>query len=544
MENQVNMGIVDKFKIIARFLGVIIVTGASLVLFGWAFDIPVMKSPSPSIVEMKSITAASFLLSGLLILLYPKAVVNTSFRKAFKITAVVIALLGFISLIEYIAGVNLYIDELICKDYAGAAGTSHPGRMAPNTALNFLLIGSALLLIDKEVRGRRMPAQCIILVEGIISMLAVLGYVYGTEKFYSIAEFTKMSPYTAFLFFLICMAVLFLRPDRGFMRIFTADSIGGTLARWLIPVAFVVPFVIGWLRILGERAGLYDTATGVSLSVVANISLFVPIFLLFARSLHSADAVRRKAEDETARLNAVLNDRNARLEMVNKEMEAFSYSVSHDLRAPLRIIDGFSAALMEDCSDKIGEQGRDYICRVRNSTVRMGQLIDDMLKLSRVTRGEMTIKNVDLSEMAADIAGELKKSQPERKAEFIIAPGLAARGDENFLKVVLDNLLGNAWKFTSKKPEARIEFGAVQNNGEITYFVRDNGAGFEMAYADKLFAPFQRLHSSAEFPGTGIGLATVQRIVRRHNGRIRAESEPGKGTVFYFTLMKNETDVS
>ncbi|MBI5360265.1 MAG: hypothetical protein HZA48_06745 [Planctomycetes bacterium] len=414
--------------------------------------------------------------------------------------------------------------------------------MAPNTGLNFLLIGLSLILIDKKVRGKYMPAQCVILVEGIISLLAILGYIYGAEKFYSIAQFTKMSPYTAVLFFLICIAVLFLRPNRGFMSIFTADSAGGIMARRLIPVAFAVPFVIGWLRILGERAGLYDTATGVSLSVVANIVLFVPIFWAFARSLHFSDVIRSQSEEETERLNDTLNDRNARLEMANKELESFSYSVSHDLRAPLRSIDGFSAVLLEDYSDKVGEQGRDCINRVRNSTMRMGQLIDDMLKLSRVTRGEMSVKSVDLSKMAADIAGELKKTQPDRKAEFIIAPDLIVQGDENLLKVAMENLLGNAWKFTSKVPEARIEFGATRDNGIVTYFVRDNGAGFEMAYADKLFAPFQRLHSSVEFPGTGIGLATVQRIVHRHNGRVRAESELGKGTVFSFTLMKNETN--
>jgi light-regulated signal transduction histidine kinase (bacteriophytochrome) len=229
---------------------------------------------------------------------------------------------------------------------------------------------------------------------------------------------------------------------------------------------------------------------------------------------------------------------NTELAAVNKELESFSYSVSHDLRAPLRSIDGFSQAILEDYTDKLDEQGRNYLQRVRSNTQKMGELIDDLLKLSRVTRSEMKLEMVNLSTLAQSIATEVQKTQPERQVEFVISPGLSAKGDERLLHILLENLLGNAWKFTAKHPQARIAFGSTQVGGKQVFFVRDDGAGFDMTYADKLFAPFQRLHSEGEFPGIGIGLATAQRIIHRHGGRVWAEGEIEKGATFYFTLAQ------
>jgi len=228
--------------------------------------------------------------------------------------------------------------------------------------------------------------------------------------------------------------------------------------------------------------------------------------------------------------------RSAELEAANKELESFSYSVSHDLRAPLRAVDGFSQALEEygPARDVIG---KNYLARIRAGARRMGVLIDDLINLSRVTRAEMYRERIDLSKMAAEIVRELQSAEPERKVGTKVARGLAADGDNRLVRVALQNLLANAWKFISKRTDAQIEFGALGSNGNRIYYVRDNGAGFDPVYAARLFGAFQRLHSMEQFSGTGIGLATVQRIVSRHGSRVWAEGEVNHGATVFFTLQ-------
>jgi signal transduction histidine kinase len=286
---------------------------------------------------------------------------------------------------------------------------------------------------------------------------------------------------------------------------------------------------------------------------------------------------RKRSEEEIRKLNKELQNKVSQLEAANAELDAFSYSVSHDLRAPLRSIDGFSLALLDDYADKLDAEGKDYLERVRAASQRMGNLIDDLLKLSRVTRAVMEHEQVNLTLIARKITDRLRASQPERQAEFVLDEGLIVLGDAHLLDIALENLLENAWKFTGKREKAVIEFGATQlrnaeygtrefgipsppspllgesstlegegkgggnseirtPKSEIVYFVRDNGVGFDMTHADKLFQPFQRVHGRGEFPGTGIGLATVKRIIDRHGGRVWIKGESEKGTTVYFTL--------
>lgn len=246
----------------------------------------------------------------------------------------------------------------------------------------------------------------------------------------------------------------------------------------------------------------------------------------------------RKARDE---LEVRVRQRTADLEAANRELEAFSYSVSHDLRAPLRSIDGFSKVLLEDYAAKLDEEGQSNLHRVRAAAQRMGHLIEDMLKLSRVTRGELRMASVNLSALVEEITGDLARNEPARKLQLTIAPDVVVIGDGNLLRIALENMLGNAWKFTSKREQAKIEFGVTEQGRERVYFVRDNGAGFDMAYVNKLFRAFERLHPSSDFPGTGVGLAIVQRVILRHGGRVWAESAVDGGATFFFTVENQPT---
>jgi signal transduction histidine kinase len=270
-----------------------------------------------------------------------------------------------------------------------------------------------------------------------------------------------------------------------------------------------------------EREGqsklpLFVLATG------AGVSLF--LFGISSMLVRSRLRAERASED--------LADANRELEGTNRELEAFSYSVSHDLRAPLRTIDGFSQILAEDYADKLDDEGLDYLARVRTASRHMAELIDDLLDLSRVGRRPLKRERVDLSALAAGIANDLKRSEPDRDVDFVVEEGVVARGDVGLLKVALENLIGNAWKFTSREARATIRFGVSGG----AFYVSDDGAGFDAAYKDKLFGAFQRLHGPGEFEGTGIGLATVARIVHRHGGEVWAEGAVGEGATFFFTL--------
>jgi light-regulated signal transduction histidine kinase (bacteriophytochrome) len=249
---------------------------------------------------------------------------------------------------------------------------------------------------------------------------------------------------------------------------------------------------------------------------------------------------QKVTEEQNRQLNAELEqrvrNRTAQLETANREMEAFSYSVSHDLRAPLRTLEGFSAILLTDYHDSLDAQGQHYLTRIQEAAQRMAQLIEDMLNLSRIGRRPMNRSRIDLSAVTRQIIDEMKTQLSDRVVEFEIQPDLVIQADDHLMKIVMQNLLGNAVKFTTRQKQAHIQVGMLVINGIRTYFVRDNGAGFDMAYVDKLFSPFQRLHKSSEYPGTGIGLTIVQRIIARHGGRVWPEAAIDQGATFYFTL--------
>jgi light-regulated signal transduction histidine kinase (bacteriophytochrome) len=261
---------------------------------------------------------------------------------------------------------------------------------------------------------------------------------------------------------------------------------------------------------------------------------------VLARTLLAAVRASLRSRDTQFRVEQELRRRaevEVSLSTANEELQAFSYSISHDLRTPLSIMKGFASFLLEDYKNILDETGLDYLTRIIQSADKMSRLIDDMLSLSKISRKDMIMQNTDLSALSMAIVDELKKSQPHRQVEISIQSNLLARGDESLLKIALTNLLSNAWKYTSKSLRPRIELGQYVKNNETVFFIRDNGAGFPVEHISKLFKPFQRLHAEQEFTGTGIGLAIVQRVITRHGGRIWAEGEVGKGATFFFTLQ-------
>jgi signal transduction histidine kinase len=310
--------------------------------------------------------------------------------------------------------------------------------------------------------------------------------------------------------------------ENRLLAIRTADAHGAQQKVW---ISFTIAFILDFLLLVAAFELLIRT--GRDREMLAERAI----------EIETLNASLLAANTD---LEARVDQRTRELAVSNQELEAFSYSVSHDLRAPLRTIDGFSLALLEDFEDKLNDEGRDYIARVRSGVQRMGTLIDALLQLSRVTRSDLQTESVDLTSLATLVFTELQAADPERLVTFTAQPGVFAQGDARLLRIALENLIGNAWKFTSRTADARIEFGSRPGVGEhaghTVYFVHDNGAGFDMQYVDRLFTAFQRLHGDRDFKGSGIGLATVSRIVRRHHGSIGAESAPGQGATFFFHL--------
>jgi len=543
MINQTDPRILSRFRIISNLAGIIIALCGLAVIIGWVLDISVLKSFHPKFVNMKVNTAINFIFIGISLCLLQERDSRKPDKLARRVAntcAALVLLIGFLTLFEYIFGLNLAIDQIWFKEHIttiNTVGTPYPGRMSPNSAVNFILIGLAILFLDKQTKNGLWLTQFFIIIEGMISILAFIGYFYGSRVFYGpISMFKAMALPSAITFNLVFFALMFIRPNQGVMIVFTSNSLGGImLRRLLFPAGFFL-LISGWLKLIGERGGFYDSAFGASLLVGVSMIVFTIMIWLTSSLIHRLDTERQGREEKIRELNENLNQRNLELGILNKELEAFNFSVSHDLREPLRNINAFSQILLEEYNDKFDERGKNYLSYLQTACQRMRELIEALLDLSRITRTPLSIEKVNLSEITYNISERLKHAEPARKAEFIIAKGITAEGDKRMLTVALENLFNNAWKFTGKHACATIEFGVTEKDGQRVYFLRDDGAGFDMKYAYKLFNAFQRLHNTEEFPGTGIGLSIVQRIIHRHGGRIWTEAKIDKGATFYFTL--------
>ncbi|HWP85499.1 MAG TPA: ATP-binding protein [Terriglobia bacterium] len=626
-----------------------------VVLSGWAFDIEVFKSVLPGRESMKANTATALLLCAVsLWLLQENKAQKATLRRAGQAAAVLAALLCLLTLAEYVFGWQLGIDELLFSDPL-TAPESFPGRMTPMTAIVTLLLSAALFFLGSGVRNGTWLAEAAALVALLLSFLALLGYLYGISALYKIGAVSSMALPAAFSAAFLGMGVLAARPRAGLAAILASDTAGSVIVRRLVPAAILIPPLLTWLRMQGERLGYYDVEFGAAMIATTYVLLFTGLILWSGISIHRREQAWRRSQEEVHRLftlsqdllcvagfdgyfkrlnpawekllgytleelmakpyveflhpddrartlaeardlaagqttyafenryrakdgtyrwlswkahsipgeqliygaardvteqkqraaevhelNDMLKQRVAELDATNKELEAFTYSVSHDLRAPLRHMDGFSRILEEEYGAQLDATAQRYLRRVREGARHMGELVDDLLSLSRVGRQELRRQVTGLNSLVEEVRGELRELAEQRgvrrEVEWRIGQLPFADCDPHLMKQVFANLLSNAVKYTRPRPRAVIEIGCRQQEGETVFFVRDNGVGFSMKYADKLFGVFQRLHRPEDFEGTGVGLATVQRIIHKHGGRVWAEAELDRGACFYFTL--------
>lgn len=464
----------ERLETAARFIAAGLATLGILVLLGWGVDSRTLKSWAPWLVAMNPLTAIAFILAGGSLWLSVARFDSARARGLAAACAGAVVIIAALRLLGYV-GPDLGIDRLVFPERLNAEPISN--RMAPNTAAAFLLAGFALLGLGSTARRMRGATRFLTLLILAIAMVTLSGYAYQAGGLVQVKRFIPMAFHTALGFAALSVGILSARPRTGLVADLIGEETGSRMARKLLLAVIGIPLLLGWLRLSGEDAGLYDSRTGAAIMAASWAVVLGALVWWQMRVLNRADAKRTAAELEVAALNRKLRRDATQIEATNRELEAFSYSVSHDLRAPLRSITSFSQALLEDCADTLDEQGRDYLDRVVRGGQRMAELIEDMMVLSRISRSEMQRGPVDLSATALEIADELAQGQPDRDVEVDVKPGLVADGDPKLLRIMIENLLGNAWKFTALQPDPRIEFGALPSDNGERVFLRAGQRG-------------------------------------------------------------------
>ncbi len=511
-----------------------------LVLAGWSLDSEALKRILPGLVAMNPLAATAFILAGMALGVLADEHADPRARRLAQVGAALVALIGLLKLVAVGGGPELGLDRLLFATKLAADPTQLPNRMAPNTALNFLLVGGALLLLDRRTRRGYWPGQAAIALAGVASLLPALGYAYGLRAFYGVGAFIPMALHAALTFLVLVVGLLSARPGRGLVAIVGSASAGGVMARRLLPAPLLLPAALGWLVLQGQRRGLYDSALSVALFAVTAMLGLALVVGWNARLLHLADAARARLEAERLATHRALEARTRELEAKTREQEAFLYTVAHDLRAPLLSMQGLANILVEDYAPRLGD-GCEYLERIVANAEKLQALLDELLALARVGRVDNDLEPVALDNVVADVCAQLQHTLTARGARVDVAGPLpTVRANRVRMVQLFANLIANAVHYTppERAPAVCIAAAPHADGWELT--VADNGVGIPAAYRDRVLGLFQRLPAGKALNpgGTGAGLAIVARIVDTHGGALWFDAAEGGGTTFHLTLPR------
>lgn len=535
-EAEITLKIQQNAKRFSSYLISAVTLTGTLVLIGWNFDIDFLKRLIPGLVAMNPATAISFLLISITIILYNNFYGRKTTALLHLILGILIVGLASSCLLINVLHLSNGFDQWFFTEKLKNDETNIPNTMAPNTAINFILTGLSLLFLIPHKNKSFKIAHVLIFFVAFISMLSIVGYVYGVRAFYGVLTYIPMALNTTICFLLVSGAVILSTLNKGIVIGFNTMYVGSMIARKLIPAIIIIPILLGLLIIYGEKSGLYTPHFGMALFTVANILILVYLVKQIQNSVNRADIARTEAEQKLKETNDKLMQNAANLAAANIELEAFSYSISHDLKTLLIVVEGFAQLLKEDYANTLDNDGREYTERIINGSRKMRLLIDDLLAFARSGKNELKHIECNMSLIVKNIIADQDYMLKKHPYVVKISELEPCFGDPQMLQQVWVNLISNAIKYSSKKEHPLIEIGSVKSGEETMYFVKDNGDGFDMDKAHKLFLAFQRLHENAEFEGTGIGLAIAHKIIIRHSGKIWAESKKNEGACFYFSI--------
>jgi signal transduction histidine kinase len=518
----------------------------TLALLGWTLDIASLKQGIASGVAMNPATALGFILLGLEVFRLHARINNPLASRIGQLAIWMVIIASAMKLGDLVLGTSFGIDQLLFAAQLDKYLT-HPNRMAPNTTLCFFLLGWAMLSLRSRSKAAISTAQALTMIPALFIPLAIVGYIYGTESFYGLGSYIPMAFNTAIAFLFLIAAILFTYPHDGFMRVFTSGGSAGKIAPILLPATLIVPFLVGWITLAVLNAKLIDPALDHALSVVINIAIFFALSYFSIRTLYFSDLQRQKAdaEQKLAELKAeelkMAKINEAYLIAVNKELDDFTYIAAHDLKEPLRGIHNYAGILKEDYAGQMDEGARQYVNSIQRLAERLSFLIDRLLAYSRVGSTELVHVQIDVDAVVDEVAEDLNRLWTKEGIELRRNGRLGTiTGDATRVGEIFQNLISNAAKYNDK-PSKWIEVGCNHSGTPPIFYVRDNGIGIAPQHHENVFRIFKRLHEVNKYGGgTGAGLTIVKKIIERHGGRIWLESVPGEGTVFYFTLGREQ----